>query len=83
ALERGGLKRHLRFGTGLQIGGKLRGNGLQDLREEILSSLGADPRIESIPFAELKREGNTVNINLILKLRQLEQPVPIPITLNI
>lgn len=80
-IEQGGLKRHLEIGTNLQIGSK--GTDLSEIRSQIVSSFTADPRIESLPFIELKRDGGTVQINAVVKMKALEQPVPLPITLNI
>jgi len=78
-LERGSLKRHPSIGTDLQIGSKT--TNLAEIRDQIVGSLGTDPRIESIPFVQLFQESGTTRINLILKIKQLEQPVPIPLTL--
>lgn len=80
-IEQGGLKRHLEIGTNLQIGSK--GEDLSEIRSQIVSSFTSDPRIESLPFIELKRNGGTVQINAVVKMKALDQPVPLPITLNI
>jgi hypothetical protein len=81
-IEKGGLKRHLTIGTDLQVGVKLRKGALQEIREQIVSSFSSDPRIDSIPFIQLTQEASTTKINMLLKLRDLEQPVPVPISLN-
>ena len=81
-LERGSLKRHPEIGTGLQIGRKTRSSELDELRQEITSSYGQDPRVESIPFIELTQESGTLQINTVLKVRNVDRPIPIPLTLN-
>jgi len=78
-LERGSLKRHPSVGTNLQIGSKT--TNIAELRDQIVGSLATDPRIESIPFVQLFQESGTTRINMILKIKQLEQPVPIPLSL--
>jgi len=81
-LEPGDLKRHLHIGTGLKIGEKTRTNFLNDIRRRLISSLGSDLRVESIPFLELRQDGGTTQINALIKLKDLAQPVPLPITLE-
>ena len=81
-LTRGSLKRHLDIGTNLQIGAKST-KGLNEIQSEIISSYQTDDRIESIPFIELKQESSTINANMLIKLHDIDQPVPVPITLNI
>jgi hypothetical protein len=81
-LEKGGLKRHLAVGTNLRIGSKAGAQDLRIIRDEIVTSLSSDSRIESIPFIEVIQEGNTTFINMVIKPKQSEQPIPIPIKLN-
>jgi hypothetical protein len=81
-LEVGSLKRHTGVGTDLGIGRKVRSNFLNDLQSQILTSLGQDPRVESVPFIQLKQEGGTTIINMLVKIAKINQPVPIPLTLQ-
>ena len=81
-LEIGSLKRHPGVGTSLGIGRKVTSSFLNDLETQILTSLKQDPRIESIPFIELIQDGGTTNINMLVKINKIAQPVPIPLSLN-
>jgi len=81
-LEPGSLKRHQSIGAGAGIGTKTTQKFLQLSRTRILTSLGADPRIDSIPFATILQEGNTTNIKLVVKLKSLDQPVPVPLQIK-
>jgi len=82
-LEKMSLKRKPRIGTSLPLGTKLRANGLAELRREILNSLGSDNRVESIPYIFLSQEGGTISINMLIKMKEIEQPIPLPLTLNV
>lgn len=82
SLEKGSLKRHSFIGTSLQTGRKATASALSDLKQEIVTSVTSDPRVLSMPFIELKQEGGTISINMIVMVRNVEQPVPIPITVN-
>jgi len=83
-LESGGLKRHPSIGTDLQLGRKVKNStGLNGIRKQILDSLNSDPRVEAIPSINLKQEGGTLHVNMILKAKEIEQPVPLPLTLNV
>ena len=82
-LEKGGLKRHPLIGTELQIGSKIRSGSIAEIRRQIIMSFGQDERIESIPFIELIQEGGTIQINMMVKLKDVDQPVPLPLTLNV
>lgn len=82
ALEPGSLQRHPEIGTGLQIGVKIRNAILAEMQNNIISSYESDLRVEAIPYLDIIQEGNTTKINMIIKLKDLEQPVPLPITLN-
>jgi hypothetical protein len=82
-VERLSLKRHPQIGTNLSLGRKLNTGGLQELRREIIDSLGSDNRVESIPYIELRREGGTIYINMLIRMKEIEQPIPLPLTLNV
>jgi len=82
-IEKGSIKRHSTIGTRLQVGEKVRQNSLADLKSEIVTSLGSDPRITAVPFIQLNQQGGAIDILMIVKIRHFEQPVPIPIKLNL
>jgi hypothetical protein len=82
-LEQGGLKRHPFIGTNLQIGSKVRNGSLTQIRRQIINSFNQDARVDSIPFIELIQEGGTIQINMMVKLKDVDQPVPLPLTLNV
>lgn len=81
-LEKGSLKRHQSLGTNLQLGSKVRSNSLKETREGILESFLQDTRVESIPFIQLKQEGGTTFIDMLLKLKESNQPIPIPLQIK-
>lgn len=76
-LEPGSLKRHPELGVGLEIGRKVKNLGT--IRNRIVSTLVQDSRIDSVPFLDLQQEGNTTLINMIVKIRDLAEPVPLEI----
>jgi len=80
-LEKQSLKRHPTIGTNLIIGEK--SVNLEELKSNITESFSSDMRVETIPYIELFQEGNAVTINMIIKLKNLAQPVPLPITLQV
>jgi hypothetical protein len=75
AYEKGSLKRHPEIGAGLQIGTKSR--NLNDIREALSRSLESDPRMQSVPFIEATQENNTIMLNMVLKIKNVAQPVPV------
>jgi hypothetical protein len=79
-LEPRSLKRHPQIGTDLQIGEKA--VLIERLQSQIVNSLSSDLRVETIPFVGLEQEGGTILMNLLVKLRKLNQPVDIPIKVN-
>jgi hypothetical protein len=81
-LEKGGLKRHPTLGVNLALGRKVATNHAREVRDEIIQTYSSDPRIESIPYIDVSQEGDTTNINMVVKVMELEQPVPIPISLS-
>lgn len=82
-IERSSLKRHPQIGTNLKIGEKLRSKGLQALRKEIVDSWNSDNRVESIPYIRLTQEGGTIFVEAFIKMKEIEQPIPLPLTLNV
>ena len=81
-LEPGGLKRHLTLGVGLPIGRKVTTSLLSEIRSNLIGSLSSDLRIDSVPFLELKQEGGTTIINAVLRIKDLNLPIPLPITVT-
>jgi len=81
-LEPGDLKRHLTIGTGLKIGEKVGTSRLNQIRDNIIGSLNSDLRVEEIPYISLTQEGGTTRIEMLIKLKGLKQPVPLPITVS-
>jgi hypothetical protein len=81
-LELGSLKRHPEVGTSLGVGRKVTSNFLNDLQTQIVNSLSQDPRVESVPFIQLKQDGGTTTINMLVQVAKIQQPVPIPLTLQ-
>lgn len=76
-LERKGLKRHPSVGTSLGIGEKAL--HLTDLRNEVESSILSDQRVEAILYSQLLQDGNETKIQLVLKAKDIDQPIPISI----
>lgn len=81
AYEKGSLKRHKQIGTSLLIGRKV-GRNLEEIRNEIVGSFSADNRVDSIPYIDLIQEGNTTTINMMLKLKGSDQPLPLPLVIK-
>jgi hypothetical protein len=79
--QKGSLKRHVSIGTDLNIGTK-GPRELSVIRDQIISSFSSDNRVESIPFIDLRREGGTITLNMLLKLKSVDQPIPIPLKLQ-
>jgi hypothetical protein len=80
-LEQGSLKRQPQIGTSVALGEKVPTRTLVNLRLELLRSIGSDSRVEAIPFIELSQEGGTTTANMVVKLKNLSQPIPIPLKL--
>ncbi|NBW98517.1 hypothetical protein EBR03_02980 [bacterium] len=76
-LEPGSLKRHPELGVGLEIGRKVKNVG--EIRNRITNTLVQDPRIDSVPYLNVQQEGNATLINMIVKIRNLNEPVPLEI----
>jgi hypothetical protein len=79
--EKRSLKRHVGIGADLNIGSK-GPRELSEVREQIVSSFLSDNRVESVPYIDLRREGGTILLNILLKLKSVDQPIPIPLKLN-
>ena len=66
---------HPDIGVGLKIGSKQQ--DVNDIRSSIIDSLTSDPRFESISEMALIREGGTLRITFSLKLKSVDQPIPL------
>jgi len=75
--EIGSLKRHPGIGTDLGIGQKV--SNPKTVLNQIRTSVSSDVRVESIIYSDIKQEGNTSLINLLLKLKGVDQPVTVPV----
>lgn len=82
ALEKGSLKRHRGLGVGLLIGRKS-SNSIKEIRDDVIATFSADSRVDQIPYVDVRQEGGTLFLNMLVKLKDVEQPVPIPIRLNV
>jgi len=78
-INKGGLKMHPQIGAGLGVGEKALNPA--DLKRDIDTSVALDPRIDNIPFSSVDQNGNETNIKLILNVKDVDQPVPIPLRL--
>lgn len=77
-LELGSLKRHPEIGVGLSIGVKSSVD-LTTVLDRIRTSLARDSSIERVIFADVTQEGSSLLINLILKLKNVDQPLSLPV----
>jgi hypothetical protein len=81
-LERGSLKRHPDLGTRLRVGEKATRQALVDLRNDLVASISSDQRVLTMPSIELRQEGSEIKADIVVKLKDLDQPIPIPLTLG-
>lgn len=77
-LDEGSLKRHPEIGVGLAVGIKSTLD-LTGLVDRIRTSLSSDSSIEKVIYADVVQEGSSLTINLILKLRNVDQPLTFPV----
>ena len=75
--ENGSLKRHPGIGASLRVGRKVTDLGIA--RVNLLNSLNADNRVESVPYLSLQQEGNTTKIVAVIRLKGIDQPVPVTV----
>lgn len=73
-LGTGSLQRHPEVGVGLSIGEKSSSN-LGALLDRVRTSLSNDSSVENVIFAEVDQSGSSLLINLILKLKDVDQPL--------
>lgn len=81
-LERGSLKRHPEIGTSLSLGEKATTRTLVDLRNDLVTSIASDPRVQAIPSIQLNQEGGEIRSDIVVILKNLDQPIPIPLKLQ-
>ena len=77
--EKGDLLRNPELGVGLQVGSKI--PSLEVIRDDIIRTLTQDTRIESIEDFTIARNGPEINLKFSLIIKQVDQPVPIELTL--
>lgn len=82
SLEPRSLKRHPSIGVDLKIGEKARTNRINQVRDQIIRSISSDSRTESVPFLEVEQNSGTIGIKMLVKPKNLEQNLPVPVTLN-
>ena len=73
--SKGEILEHPDIGVGLNIGSKQQDVG--DIRSAILDSLTSDPRFDNISQLAVIREGGTLKITFSLKLKNVDQPIPL------
>jgi hypothetical protein len=79
ALEKGDLLEHPTLGLGLTPGSK--GNPINVVKVQLLHTLTSDPRFESVENLEIVREDGTLRLKFSLKIKDVDQPVPIDLKL--
>jgi hypothetical protein len=77
--ERGDLLKHPEIGVGIKIGSK--GDPLGEIKSQIISSLTADSRFESIKDLNLRREGDAMLVQFTAYVKNVDVPVPISLSL--
>lgn len=76
-LEKGDLRYHPELGLNTQIGEKLKDPF--ELKEEIIKSLQQDSRFEQITKVNFRVGGNTIRIDMQIKLKNTAVPIPVTI----
>jgi len=77
-LDPGSLKYHLEIGVGLKVGERLQ-DDLDKMIGRVRRSLSADNAIESVIYAGADQAGPVLNLNMILKLKNVDQPLAVPV----
>jgi len=77
-LDPGSLKYHQSIGVGLKIGERLH-DDLDKIIGRIRLSLQADNAIDSVIFASVAQAGSTLMVNMILKLKDVDEPLTVPV----
>lgn len=76
---KGELKKDPELGVGIVIGGKFL--TLEDIRDNLISSMNQDQRIESLSDVALLRDGPALYMQFEVKLKNVDQPIPLKIKL--
>jgi hypothetical protein len=77
SIERGDILKHQELGVGLVVGSKTRDLG--EIQDDLYRTLTQDPRFESVTSLELINENNSLNVNFIIKMKNIDTPVPVSI----
>ncbi len=77
--EKGELKNHPVLGVGLIVGKKFL--SLENIRDNMLSTLTQDPRIESISDVALLRDGPALFMSFLVHIKQVDTPIPLKVKL--
>ena len=77
--EKGDLLRNPEVGVGLRVGSKI--GSLDEIRNDIIRSLTQDNRVDSIEDFTIVRNGPELRLNFLLRIKQVDQPVPIELSL--
>lgn len=77
--EKGELKKDPDLGVGIEIGGKFL--SLEDIRDNLVTSLNQDNRIESVTDIQLLRDGPALFMQFNVNIKQVDQPIPLTIKL--
>jgi len=78
-LERGDLKYHTDIGIGLAVGEKM--TTVENVADQIREAILKDSRFERITNLSVNIEGNTVKMEVDLKIKWIQQPVPVTLPL--
>jgi hypothetical protein len=77
--ERGDLLKHPEIGVGVNVGSK--GDPLNEIKSQIISSLLADSRFKAIKDLNLRREGDVMRVKFTAYVKNVDVPVPISLSL--
>lgn len=66
---------HPDIGVGLQVGEKA--PPLIQVQTDIIQTLSQDPRFEKLEDLQITREGSTFNIKFLIKIKNVDVPVPV------
>ena len=75
----GSLKSHPTIGTDLGIGEKATNTSL--LADQVRTSLLTDSRVDSVIYVRVEQNGGTVEIIMVIKLKDVDEPLRIPLKL--
>lgn len=75
--EKGELMRSPSIGVGLGVGRKF--PALSEIKEDLITSLTQDPRIEKVTNLRLERNGPELQLSFDLTIKQIDIPVPVVI----